>query len=150
MINEREISRVLDQPLRDVDGREVGDVKDVLQDEATGRPEWLGVQIGPMGGRETFVPVSGAEVVADHVECLYEKDFIKHAPGIDVDADGHISASEEQRLDDYYSIERGRRQGPAGDYARTRPSEEELRVTKETWESGRARLHKYEGPKNGR
>lgn len=162
MINERQIPQVLNHPLQDVDGRKVGNVKDVFQDDATGRPEWLGVQTGMMG-KETFVPVSGAEVVADHIESLYEKDFIKHAPDVEVDADGHISASEERRLYDYYSIERGRRQAPtseapttgtptsetstgeartSGDNAMTR-SEEQLHVGKETRESGHARLHKY-------
>lgn len=158
MISERQIPQVLNHPLQDVDGRKVGDVKDVFQDDATGRPEWLGVQTGLMGTKETFVPVSGVEVVADHIESLYEKDFIKHAPDVEVDADGHISASEERRLYDYYSIERGRRQAPAsgapttgtptgeaqtsGDNAMTR-SEEQLHVGKETRESGHARLRKY-------
>ncbi|MEU5992728.1 PRC and DUF2382 domain-containing protein [Spirillospora sp. NPDC047418] len=145
MINERQIPQVLNHPLQDAEGRKVGDVKNVFQDDATGRPEWLGVQTGMMGTKETFVPVSGVEVVADHIESLYEKDFIKHAPDIDVDANGHMSASEERRLYDYYSIERGRRQQPdptRGDNAMTR-SEEQLHVSKETHESGRARLHKY-------
>lgn len=145
MIDERQIPQVLNQPLQDVDGRKVGNVKNVFQDDATGRPEWLSVQTGMMGSKETFVPVSGAEVVGDHVESPYEKDFIKHAPDVDVDAGGHISASEERRLYDYYSIEPGRRQQqePArGDSAMTR-SEEQLHVGKETRESGHAKLHKY-------
>ncbi|WP_338071263.1 PRC-barrel domain-containing protein [Actinomadura bangladeshensis] len=39
MINEQQIPQVLNHPLQDVDGRKVGNVKDVFQDDATGRPE---------------------------------------------------------------------------------------------------------------
>lgn len=146
MITEQQIPQVLNHPLQDVHGRKVGDVKDVFQDDRTGRPEWLGVQTGLMGAKETYVPVSGAELVSDHVEARYEKDFIKQAPKVTVDAEGRISTDEVQRLYQYYGIDRGGGPEPAdvppADEAMTR-SEEQLHVGKETRETGRARLRKY-------
>ncbi|WP_243708880.1 PRC and DUF2382 domain-containing protein [Actinomadura sp. GC306] len=144
---------MLGHPLYDESGSKVGDVKHVFLDDETGRPEWLGIKTGLLGNKETFVPTSGAEWVADHVEAEWEKDFIKQAPHVDVEA-GHISADEEEQLYRYYGI------GPGGRHAQAHPgdaapergretddamtrSEEELHVRKETRESGRARLRKY-------
>lgn len=153
MLTKEQIPQVLDHPLYDEGGSKVGDVKHVFLDDETGRPEWLGIQIGLLGNKETFVPTSGAEWVSDHVEAGYEKDFIKQAPHVDVEA-GHISADEEERLYRYYGIEPGGTRAPAQpgeaapeqgrepDDAMTR-SEEQLHVHKETRESGRARLRKY-------
>lgn len=146
MITRQQIPQVLNHPLQDVNGRKVGEVKDVFQDDATGRPEWLGVRTGLMGNKETFVPVAGSDLVSDHIESRWEKDFIKQAPEVDVDSDGHLSAEEVGLLYQYYGIDRGgrteRTRGPSGDDAMTR-SEEQLHVGKETRESGRARLRKH-------
>jgi uncharacterized protein (TIGR02271 family) len=154
MITEQQIPRVLDHPLYDERGSKVGDVKHVFLDDQTGRPEWLGVKTGMLGSKETYVPASRAEWVSDHVEAAYEKDFIKQAPDIDLEADDHISAAEEQRLYQYYGIDLSG-QGPAGAPAEAPPerenepddamtrSEERLHVGTETRETGRARLRKY-------
>ncbi|MEV4006332.1 PRC and DUF2382 domain-containing protein [Actinomadura sp. NPDC049753] len=146
---------MLDHPLYDERGSKVGDVKHVFLDDRTGRPEWLGVKTGMLGAKETYVPAQRAECVSDHVEAGYEKDFIKQAPDVDLEAGGqHIPSAEVQQLYRYYGIGSGG-QEPAGapteeapgrahepDDAMTR-SEEKLRVGTETRESGRARLRKY-------
>ena len=157
MITEQQIPRVLNNPLYDKRGSKVGDVKQVFLDDETGRPEWLGVQTGLMGTKQTFVPVSQAEWVSDHVEAGYEKDFIKQAPQVDVDPSGHMPATEEQQLYRYYGLdwasgpeaagapaqpETGREQTREPDDAMTR-SEEELRVGTERRATGRVRLRKY-------
>ncbi|WP_119729832.1 DUF2382 domain-containing protein [Thermomonospora amylolytica] len=114
MITEQQIPQVLDHPLYDNHGSRVGDVKHVFLDDATGQPEWLCVKTGMFGSKETFVPTSRAEWVRDHVEAGYDKDFIKQAPNVDVDAGGHLSASEEQQLYRYYGIDWGAEQSAAG------------------------------------
>jgi uncharacterized protein (TIGR02271 family) len=155
MITEQQIPRVLDHPLYDERGSKVGDVKHVFLDDRTGRPEWLGVKTGMLGANEAYVPAQRAEWVSDHVEAGYEKDFIKQAPAVDLEAGGeHIPAAEVQQLYHYYGIDSGGPQATGApteaaperahepDDAMTR-SEEKLHVDTETRESGRARLRKY-------
>jgi phosphinothricin acetyltransferase len=78
MLTKEQIPEVLDHPLYDEGGSKVGDVKHVFLDDETGRPEWLGIQIGLLGNKETFVPTSGAEWVSDHVEAEWEKDLLAY------------------------------------------------------------------------
>ncbi|RAY16509.1 photosystem reaction center subunit H [Actinomadura craniellae] len=186
MITQEQIPKVLDHTVYDTNGDKIGDIRHVFLDDATGRPEWLCVRTGLFGTRETFVPTRSAELVSDHVEVGYDKDRIRHAPHVDVDARGHLSAAEERELYQYYDIdwtwesadrpggaaepgggparareggrhERGRPQAESGRHERGRPgaesaglqgpamtrSEEHLRVSTESHEAGRARLHKY-------
>ncbi|GAT68593.1 photosystem reaction center subunit H [Planomonospora sphaerica] len=164
MITQEQIRTVLDQDVYDANGEKIGEVKHVYLDDATGRPEWLCVKTGLFGMRETFVPVQAADVVADHVEVAYDKDRVKAAPNVDVDAGGHLSAEEERELYRYYGIDwadswrqanqpgesgwahsggaRERERLGRGDEAMTR-SEEQLTVGTEAHEAGRARLRKY-------
>ncbi|GIH89955.1 DUF2382 domain-containing protein [Planobispora siamensis] len=167
MITHDQIRTVIDQDVYDTNGEKIGEVKHVYLDEATGRPEWLCVKTGLFGMRETFVPIQAADVVADHVEVAYDKELVKDAPNVDVDAGGHLSAEEERELYRYYNIDwetswqeanRSGEEGTAGwahtggqaererlgrtDDAMTR-SEEQLEVGTETHQVGRARLRKY-------
>ncbi|WP_433259584.1 DUF2382 domain-containing protein (plasmid) [Streptosporangium sp. CA-135522] len=105
MITQEQIPMVIDQPVYDTHGDKVGKIKHVYLDDASGQPEWLCVQTGLFGTKETFVPIQGADVVADHVEVAFDKDRIKDAPTIDVEAGGHMSAQEEQELYRYYNID---------------------------------------------
>ncbi|GGL55823.1 DUF2382 domain-containing protein [Planomonospora parontospora] len=105
MITLEQINTVIDQTVYDANGDKIGDVKHVYLDDATGRPEWLCVKTGLFGTKETFVPTQAADVVSDHIEVSYDKDRIKHAPSVDVDAGGHLSAEEERELYRYYDID---------------------------------------------
>ncbi|MEU3609192.1 DUF2382 domain-containing protein, partial [Streptomyces sp. NPDC035033] len=104
MIAQEQIPTVLDHPVYDTEGKKVGDAKHVFLDDATGRPEWVTVKTGLFGTHESFVPIKDATVVQDHLEVPYSKDRIKDAPHVDVDGGGHLDASEEQRLYEYYGI----------------------------------------------
>lgn len=115
MITEQQVRQVLDHPLYDKHGSKVGDVKHVFIDDETGRPEWLCVKTGLFGSKEAFVPTSRAEWVRDHVEAGYDKEFIKHAPHVDVDAKGHLSAAEERQLYRYYGTDAGTGRATAGE-----------------------------------
>ncbi|GHJ93904.1 photosystem reaction center subunit H [Streptomyces sp. NE5-10] len=104
MIAQEQIPTVLDHPVYDTEGKKIGDAKHVFLDDATGRPEWVTVKTGMFGTSESFVPIKDASVVSDHLEVPYSKDRVKGAPHVDVDGGGHLDASEEQRLYEYYGI----------------------------------------------
>ncbi|MBG0817704.1 DUF2382 domain-containing protein [Planomonospora sp. ID82291] len=105
MITLEQINTVINQTVYDSNGDKVGDVKHVYLDDATGRPEWLCVKTGMFGTKETFVPTQAADMISDHIEVSFDKDRIKHAPNVDVDAGGHLSAEEERELYRYYDID---------------------------------------------
>ncbi|MFC4058838.1 DUF2382 domain-containing protein [Planomonospora corallina] len=105
MITMEQIRSVLDHTVYDTNGDKIGDVKHVYLDDATGRPEWLCVKTGLFGTKETFVPTQAADIVADHVEVSLDKNRIKNAPNVDVDAGGHLSAEEERELYRYYDLD---------------------------------------------
>jgi hypothetical protein len=122
---------------------------------------------GLFGSRRRFVPVRGACEWGEQILVAYDEDQVKSAPGIE--ADGELTASEEQQLYRHYGISPGSSAAPgepadgmqetafrdaagapvaqearARDDAMTR-SEEELRVVgHETRPRERARLKKYQ------
>ncbi|WP_128379792.1 DUF2382 domain-containing protein [Streptomyces cavernae] len=161
MITREQIPTVLDHAVYDTDGNKIGDAKHVFLDEVTREPEWVSVRTGLFGTSESFVPISEASLVEDHLEVPYSKDTVKDAPNVDVDAGGHLSEDEEHRLYEYYGVDwdtawQETVQPGAGDVAQpgtgdvsgyaedamTR-SEERMRVGVERHEVGRARLRKY-------
>ncbi|MEU6683089.1 PRC and DUF2382 domain-containing protein [Streptomyces sp. NPDC046832] len=161
MITREQIAVVLDHPVHDARGDKIGEAGHVFFDDITGEPEWVSVRTGLFGTSESFVPIHDAALVEDHLEVPYAKDQVKDAPNVDVDAGGHLSEQEEQRLYQYYGIDwdvawqdprsgTGQAPGTVGttgaagvtDDAMTR-SEEEMHVGVERREAGRARLRKY-------
>ncbi|MFK0115648.1 DUF2382 domain-containing protein [Streptomyces sp. NPDC090994] len=104
MITREEITMLLDHPVYDGDGNKIGDAKHVFFDDMTGRPEWVSVRTGMFGSSESFIPIHDATLVEDHLEVPYPKDQVKGAPNVDIDAGGHLSASEEHRLYEYYGV----------------------------------------------
>lgn len=152
------------------DGEKLGSVKEIYEDQRTGKPEWALVTSGLFGMSSHFVPLAGAEPTGDAVRVRVTKDQVKESPST---SEGELSEQEEQRLFEHYGVPytdegsvtaEGAPRGddgqgtPAGavgngdaghdvsgpntDDAMTR-SEEELRVGKAQRETGRARLRKY-------
>ncbi|MFD5157171.1 YsnF/AvaK domain-containing protein [Streptomyces hawaiiensis] len=158
MITREQIPTVLGHPVHDARGAKIGDARHVFFDDVTGEPEWVSVRTGLFGTNESFVPIHDAALVEDHLEVSYAKDQVKDAPNVDIDAGGHLSEQEEERLYEHYGIDwdaawqdpgpgTGQTTDTTGttgtaDDAMTR-SEEEMRVGVERREAGRARLHKY-------
>jgi uncharacterized protein (TIGR02271 family) len=151
MITKEAIPDVLGHTAYDGSHSKIGKVGNVYIDEHTGQPEWMTVHTGMFGRRETFVPLEPAQVRDNEVLVPFNKEQIKNAPTVDVDASGHLSDEEEALMYDYYGMphpttppgtapEPGR--GRATDEAMTR-SEERLHVGKEMREAGRAHLRKY-------
>jgi uncharacterized protein (TIGR02271 family) len=147
------------------DRERIGKVAQVFLDDETSSPQWVTVQTGLFGTRESFVPLAGADLASDgEVRVPYSKDQVKDAPAVDVDG-GHLSEAEEAALYRHYGLGQlqssgystgtdqpatwTRREGagydtsgPTTDDAMTR-SEERLRAATERVEAGRARLRKF-------
>ena len=138
------------------DGEKIGKIKEIYEDQYTGKPEWATVSGGLLGMKSHFVPLSGASPQGEDVHIPVTKDQIDNAPS--VDPDGQLSETEEQRLFEHYGVPyttegsttaQGAPQGAGAahtgsghDDAMTR-SEEEIRVGTAPRERGRARLRKY-------
>jgi uncharacterized protein (TIGR02271 family) len=144
------------------DGEKIGSVKEIYQDERTGKPEWALVTSGLFGTRSHFVPLAGAEPSGEDVRVQVSKDQVKDAPSID--GDGQLSEQEERQLFEHYGVpytEEGSvtaegapngdadsrsnghdTSGPNTDNAMTR-SEEELLIGKAQQQTGRVRLRKH-------
>ena len=89
----------------DRSGDKIGKIGQVFLDDETGRPEFLTVNTGLFGTKESFVPLEGASVQGDDVVVGYDKDKVKDAPR--VDPDGSLSPEEEDRLYEYYGLGSG-------------------------------------------
>ncbi|MGW0787878.1 PRC and DUF2382 domain-containing protein [Streptomyces sp. NPDC002911] len=88
----------------DSDGEKVGTVGRVYVDDDTGKPDWITVKTGMFGMKESFVPLSGARRVGSDLHVSHPKDRVKEAPR--VDADAHLSVSEEEELYRHYGMTR--------------------------------------------
>ena len=156
MITEHQIENLPGADVYGADGAKIGRAGTLYVDDETGRPEWTTVHTGLFGTKESFVPISQAEIRDDRVTVPYSKDQVKDAPTVDPDG-GHLSLDEEQRLYQHYGLgtdgkqtRAGRRSGTQGrdttgretDDAMTR-SEERLNVDTRQQVAGRARLRKY-------
>jgi uncharacterized protein (TIGR02271 family) len=83
-------------------GDKIGKVGQVYLDDRTGEPDWVTVNTGLFGRSESFVPLRGATAEGDALRVGYTKAQVKDAPR--VDADGHLSEDEEQRLYVHYGL----------------------------------------------
>lgn len=89
----------------DSNGDKIGKVNQVYTDDTTGDPQFVTVNTGLFGTRESFVPVRGATARGNDIHVPYTKDFVKDAPNID--ADGHMEESEQDQLFRYYDYSGG-------------------------------------------
>ena len=145
------------------DGSKIGKVGQIYFNDETGQPDWVTVQTGMFGSKESFAPLYGSQVDADGdtLTLAVSKDLVKDAPNVDTDehmeqseADelyrhyaGHLAPTDgrtETRTDrvDEPGVQGHDTSGPTTDDAMTR-SEERLHVGTETVDSGQARLRKY-------
>ncbi|MGI8900327.1 MAG: DUF2382 domain-containing protein [Nocardioides sp.] len=157
MLSEQEAREAVGSTAYSSDDEKLGKVGQVFLDDQSGRPEFITVQTGLFGTKESFMPVSEANFSGDRLTVPYTKDKVKDAPNVDADG-GHLDHDEEERLYAYYGMDysssgdsghtdtdRGvghDTSGPNTDEAMTR-SEEQLRVGTTEEETGRVRLRKY-------
>jgi uncharacterized protein (TIGR02271 family) len=166
MTDVAELQRWEARTVLDKDGDKIGKVDQVLINDETGNPEWLGVTTGLFGKRQSFVPLAESRFVGEDVQVAYEKAHVKDSPNFDVES--HLEPQEEADLYAHYGIEYMPLEaqapvagyeaatdaasaadtvahdvsGPETDSAMTR-SEEEVRVGTSRQEAGRVRLRKY-------
>lgn len=95
----------------DATGAKLGEIKDIFYDDVTGRPEWVSVKPGLMGG-QCIAPIAGAEIMrhtdSDEtaLKLAYTKDQIKDSPDVDFD-DEHLDPTDEQELYAHYGFTHG-------------------------------------------
>lgn len=98
------------------DGSRIGDVKQVYLNDQSGVPEWVTVQTGWFGHRESFIPLAGATEAHGSLRVPYDKDTIKNAPRIDTDE--HLDQKDVVALNQHYGLATGalgtQRQGMRG------------------------------------
>ena len=142
----------------DAQGNKIGSIGQVYVDDQTGQPDWITVNTGLFGTKESFAPLSGSSVTSDGVVLPFGKDVVKGSPEIK-DA-SHLDADEQDALYTYYqgylggtatsgtqydtsSVDTGavKTGGNAEGYL-TR-SEEQLHVGTQRVEAGRAKLRKF-------
>jgi uncharacterized protein (TIGR02271 family) len=167
MINTQDLNTLPGTTVYGADGEKIGRAGQAYLDDQSGDPEWVTVNTGLFGTKESFVPLRDAQLTDDGLTVAYSKDQVKDAPNVDPE-NGHIDETEEQRLFSHYDLtsvssapehnrgtdHAGERSeftegavghdtsGPPTDDAMTR-SEEQLRVGTQSREAGRARLRKY-------
>ncbi len=172
MIDSDTIHEVIGKAVHGSDGNKLGTVGQVFLDDTSGAPEWVTVQTGLFGTKESFVPIADATLSADGLSVPFDKDQVKGAPRVDAE-EGHLDPEEETELYRHYGMSEGGTQQsgrvdgvdatrdeevydqaavaggkPAGtdldrDDASMTRSEERLNVGTEKVETGRARLRKY-------
>lgn len=152
MLSQEQLQHVLGETAYGSDGEKLGKVGRIFLDNASGLPEWVTVQTGLFGTRESFVPAGDAVLGDQGVTVPFSKDAVKNAPQVDADQ-GELSPEEEAELYRHYQLDYTTAaddvvaQPTAGtgtqtDDAMTR-SEERLNVGTEKVATGRVRLRKY-------
>jgi uncharacterized protein (TIGR02271 family) len=149
----------------DDEGQKIGKVGQVYVSDTTGEPEWVTLNTGLFGTKESFAPLYHSRTDGDQLLLAVSRQLVKDAPQPDLGAEGRLPATEVADLYRHYEgylapaaglrDETGAGQdgtgtaahgrdtsGPVTDDAMTR-SEERLHVGTESTEAGRARLRKY-------
>jgi uncharacterized protein (TIGR02271 family) len=86
----------------DRDGEKLGTIKEIYEDQQTGKPEWATVAGGLFGLKSHFVPLVDAAPTGEDIRLPVAKDQVQSAPS--VDADGGLSEQEEQHLFEHYGV----------------------------------------------
>lgn len=105
MTNNQNIESLRNSTVYGNNGDKIGKVGEIYLDDQTNEPTFATVNTGLFGSKETFVPLNKAKATDDGITVPFDKDFVKDAPNID--DDGSLSPEEEQRIYEYYSLDRG-------------------------------------------
>lgn len=166
-INRDQLDSLYDAEVVDQNGDKIGGVGQVYLDDTTEQPAWVTVKTGFFGTKETFVPLSDAQLSGDRITVPYDKQYVKDAPNMDADA--HLGDNEQDELYRYYGVGTGYgtttdtdvdyagtttdtdMDRTDADFAETRSTgdegmvlhEERANVGTERVETGRARLRKH-------
>lgn len=84
----------------DAEGNQIGKVGEVYLNRVSGQPEWVTVNTGMSGNRESFAPLHNASVRGEQLILAVSRQLVKDAPSID--GDGSLSEAEVSALYQYY------------------------------------------------
>ncbi|SFT46051.1 PRC-barrel domain-containing protein [Actinopolyspora lacussalsi subsp. righensis] len=87
----------------DRDGSRIGRVGNVYVDDATHRPEWITVRSGPLGVRESFVPLGDAAAAEGALNLDVSREQVRTAPRVEAEH-GHLSDEDGRRLREHYEL----------------------------------------------
>lgn len=127
-----DLQRAEGAPVYDAAGERIGRVEEIFYDDATNRPEWIGIGTGFLGTKRVLVPAEGATLAEDGLRVPYAKEHVKGSPDVDGD---ELSPAVERELTDHYEL------GAAS--VQVTLAEEELAVGTREVEAGRVRLRKW-------
>jgi len=116
MISSNDLPSLVGTKVCDSSGDKIGTVGRVYLDDASGAPQWVTVSTGLFGTRESFLPITHAELADGVLTVPVTKDAVKDAPQID--GDGHLAAEQEAELYRHYGLDDG---APAADPPTTAP-----------------------------
>jgi len=148
------------------DGKVIGTIEQVFEDDVTGAPAWASVRSGKAS---RFVPLGVSHVTEDGLAVPLDSQIIAGAPKFEVGE--YMSPTQTGELEQYYGLTVPPQAGPrskGGEKAEGRAGdkqersgdlrektgeqgddewlvrrEQRLKVTKESQESGHVRLHRY-------
>ncbi len=83
-------------------GEKLGSIDTLYADRDGGEPTFATVNTGMFGSKTSFVPLNEATLSGDTVTVPYDKELVKNAPSIDVDAE--LDPAEEERLYQHYGV----------------------------------------------
>src|SRR3954467_12540755 len=89
MLTDNDVRQVIGATAYGEDGDKIGKVGQVFLDDQTGKPEFVTVNTGLFGTKETFIPVQAATFNGDRLVLPFSKDKVKDAPNVDADG-GHL------------------------------------------------------------
>jgi uncharacterized protein (TIGR02271 family) len=101
MLTEQDAREVIGSTAYSEDGQKLGKVGQLFLDDESGQPEWITVNTGLFGTKETFVPVNDATWRDGELRVPYSKEKVKDAPNMDAEG-GHLDHDEESQLYAYY------------------------------------------------
>lgn len=102
MISSSSTADLFNATVRDRTGAKIGTVGQVYVDPDDAAPTWASVKTGLFGTHESFVPLHDAEWRQPDLVVPYDRDVVKDAPRVDVDAT--LTEDETDRLYEYYSL----------------------------------------------
>ncbi|MDN5793455.1 MAG: PRC-barrel domain-containing protein, partial [Brevibacterium aurantiacum] len=71
-----EIQNLIGGTVIDSEGKDAGKIGMIYLDDETNEPDWVSVNTGLFGNKETFVPLEGSRADGDNLHVPFTKDKI--------------------------------------------------------------------------
>ena len=99
MIAKEAIPNLLGNTAYDVSHDKIGKIGHVYVDDRTGQPEWMTVQTGQFGSRETFIPLEPAQLHGNEVEVHVVIDYGANIPTVAAEVQRNVADYLERMTD---------------------------------------------------